>query len=216
MLFNTTIIYQEGYLPTPRSRKLRFRDKKEMVYTEIKEISASEAPVAFKCDSFEYRLYNDKIYVVTPNSANMCNMEEATAIERLAFVFENCSTFYGFNENDSKEQMVSKANKYAEQYLIIDGVVWEQTGEPRYVILTFGLGNNHGGTSLHISTRYNCNLSNKAYFNINDREKAIEKALETANKRGDTNYIDRIKDCCEIQVLTPEAVKCNPLIDHVS
>ena len=212
MKFKTTIVYQEGYLPTERSRKLRFKDIEEIVYTEINEISTNDSPVAFICDSFEYRLYKNNLYVKTQSDAIVCNMKDKTAIERLAYAFEFCSTFYGFNEGDSKEKMINKANEEANQYLIIDGEVWEKSGEPRYVSITFGLGHNHGSTDLMIDNWYNTNINKDCYFNALQREEAIKLTKERAIRRGDTESVNRIGNH-NIEVLIPKAVKCNPQVE---
>jgi hypothetical protein len=214
MLFKTTIKYQESYLPTPRSRKFRYRDCDGTVYTEIKEVEKELAPVAFVCENHEYRLYEDNLYILTSKNSIVCNAENMTDIEKLAYLFEKTSKFYGFNQNDSRDEMIKKAKRCANNYLIIDGQVWEMSGEPRYQIATFGLSNNHGGTDLLIVTGYNCNLSNNAYFNAFEYDKAVEKALSVATKRGDTESIDRIKKSCVIKVLIPSAVKCNPKLHH--
>ena len=69
MKFNVNIMYEEGYLPTPRCRKLRYRDKKETVTTEIREVSKSNMELSFYVEdsleadtevyAFEGKLWNE-------------------------------------------------------------------------------------------------------------------------------------------------------------
>ena len=46
------------------------------------------------------------------------------------------------------------------------------------------------------------------------REEAIKYTKEKALKRGDTDDLERIGESYNIEVLIPEAVKCNPQIEH--
>lgn len=103
---------------------------------------------------------------------------------------------------------------HASQYIIVDGIVYEEIGEPRYEIDTFGLGHNHGGTGMFIENYYNPNVSKNCYFNALEREKAIAYGKKIAAARGDTESIDEIGADCEIKVLIPEAVRCNPQKEH--
>ena len=49
----------------------------------------------------------------------------------------------------------------ADSYLFFQDKIWEECGEPRYEIVTFGLGHNHGGTAMFIKYEYNHNIAAK-------------------------------------------------------
>lgn len=98
--------------------------------------------------------------------------------------------------------------------MIIDNIVYSVVGEPRYVLMTFGLGHNHGGTSLMIDNYYNSNISKNCYFNALERDKAIAETINTATRRGDDESIDRIGKSYNIEVLIPQAVHCKPQLEH--
>jgi hypothetical protein len=115
--------------------------------------------------------------------------------------------------NHTKEEVENSYIEDAKKYIIIDGVIYEETGEPRYVINTFGLGHNHGGTGLFVETYYNSNICKDAYFNALEREKAIKEADRIASRRGDTNDVGRFAESCNIEVLISGSVKCNPQIE---
>lgn len=83
-----------------------------------------------------------------------------------------------------------------------------------YVINTFGLGHNHGGTGFFIEYHYNTNISNKNYFSALEREKAIAYGKKVAANRGDTESIEGMGECDIIEVLMPKMVKRNPQKDH--
>ena len=106
--------------------------------------------------------------------------------------------------------MQARANKY----ISLDGELWKECGEPRYVVNTFGLGHNHGGTAMFIEEFYNSNISNKNYFNAVDRDKAITYAKETAIARGDTDSVKCIGKMENIEVLIPEYFKVDPEKEH--
>lgn len=86
--------------------------------------------------------------------------------------------------------------------------------EPRYVVQTFGLGHNHGGTSLFIAEYYNSNIGKDRYFNAMQREEAIAYGKYVAMRRGDTRDVDRIGQREWIDVMMPEMVKVNPNRQH--
>ncbi len=90
-------------------------------------------------------------------------------------------------------------------------VIYERASEPRYAIVTFGLGHNHGGTGYFIENFYNPNISKNNYFNALEFDKMKERALEIANSRGDTKDISRIQESrVKIEVHDPSVIKCNP------
>ena len=61
-----------------------------------------------------------------------------------------------------------------------------------------------------IDNAYNGNIRGDYYFSALGREKAVERCVEVALARGDTESIDHIRDSWEIEVFIPEAVRCNP------
>ena len=83
-----------------------------------------------------------------------------------------------------------------------------------YVVNTFGLGHNHGGTGFFIEYHYNPNIPNINYFNALQRKEAIEYGKKVAAGRGDTDSIPGLGDHEIIEVLMPEMVKRNPQKDH--
>ncbi len=222
MKIKTWLKYTEGYLPSPRHRKMRYNECESYDYVNIEEIEKGKTKVAFSVGGDDYILYKDQLYTkVGGVNAFYCgnnekNPDNETMLGRLIFSFSAFSWFFGFDAESTKEAMLGKAQLKADRYIIIDSDVWEINGEPMYVIHVFGLGGNHAGigTSLSVTTFYNGNISNSAYFNANEREKAIKEALDTAAGRKDTDSFDLIKQCPEIVVKMPEMVKRNPKRDH--
>ena len=125
-------------------------------------------------------------------------------------LFSDKSVYISDNLSEIVDNMQARANKY----ISLDGELWKECGEPRYVVNTFGLGHNHGGTAMFIEEFYNSNISSKNYFNAVDRDKAITYAKETAIARGDTDSVKRIGKMEKIEVLIPEFFKVDPEKEH--
>ena len=217
--------FTEEYVP-PRCRKPRYRDMESSTTVNLREITADEAPVALivtdyetrygECGVYttEYRWYKNKLYTLCRNryGVNMlAPYEISDVIEDLEGVGRQDKTicnplYFHYHEEQSKVKMLRGSVK---RFLMIAGEIWSESSEPRYVIHTFGLGHNHGGSSLSIHNGCNNNIGKDRYFNALQREEAIRRFEQIAFGRGDTESVhDEYVD--NIQVLIPEAVKCNP------
>lgn len=118
--------------------------------------------------------------------------------------------------DDNKDVVIENARKIAQGLLICDGYMFAPVGEPRYLICTFGLGGNHGGTGMFIEQHYNRNIPNTSYFTALEYDKACAYADSVAERRGDNKSIPVRTNCgYQIEVLVPEAVKLNPAKQHV-
>lgn len=117
--------------------------------------------------------------------------------------------------DDNKDVVIENARKIAKALLICDGYMYAPVKEPRYVICTFGLGNNHGGTGMFIDQHYNSNIPNTSYFTALEYDKACSYADSIAEQRGDNKSIPVRTNCGhQIEVLITEAVKLNPAKEH--
>lgn len=118
-------------------------------------------------------------------------------------------------EQDSKQDNQEQIVAWAQNLLILKGLpgIWSTAPEPRYVVMTFGLGSNHGGTALMLDEHYNSNISKDRYFNALEYDKAKAEATRVAKKRGDTKSLPLSTAHGKIKVLLPEAIRCNPQIE---
>lgn len=236
------IWYKEFYLPTKRHRKERVRVLSKDVNIELKNPAEEEFPVAFIVSDYdirfnggnesecglwetEYRLYNGELYCPKRSSDFICRADGWAEEKHIAHIIGNIKPFY-YNLKDefteksiiirnTFEEELEFAKRRSENYVWFDGKIWSITGEPMYVINTFGLGFNHGGTSIFVDNFYNDNIAARNYFNANDREKAIRYGVETALGRGDDQSVDSIRNTEKnIKVLIPEEVRRIPLKDH--
>lgn len=211
--------YMENYLPTPRHRKLRQRDVTEGFSVEIPEATAAEAPVVLRthdlkryCDGIQptdYRTFHGRLY--TP--VRMCDMVSVNDQERAnrPFPIEDLPHYFRTYGCVSREEAIQQHKERAENYLLVDGALWQCTGEPMYEVCTFGLGHNHGGTALMITNHFNSNCRWENYYTALQHEEAVEAAVKVALARGDTKYVDSIRDKrYYIEVLDPSAVRADP------
>ena len=116
--------------------------------------------------------------------------------------------------NDNKKEVERYIKNHIKSYIYFDGKFWSVCNEPMYMVNTFGLGHNHGGTSMFIESFYNPNISSDNYFNALQRDEAIAYGKSIAARRGDTESIDSIGKYIDIEVIMPEMVKANPKKEH--
>lgn len=217
--------FMHPYLPSPRHRKLRYEAVKTLVTLELKETTSHSAPVAFivkgnrirlESEDFapsveEYRAYNGDLWVPSWKNDYVNQGKGPFTVEDLIHHLESrlrCG------RTPEKEQLLADAQELIDRFLLIDGVVHERIGEPMFVIMTFGLGHNHGGTALMLSNWYNPNLRKDAYFTALQRDEAIAEAKRIAERRGDTDSISSVEVDKDITVLMPEMVRRNPALEH--
>lgn len=241
MIFNIEFWNIERYLPTKRHRVLRERYVKNSVDVEIKELGADEFPIAFIVHdedwryeeghheavwselSMEIRVYNGKLWKATRFSDCVCRATNWMPVSYIKNRLENYKPFWTGGADFSVESIIKEDNieeckesivRNASNFVIFDNKVWEPCGEPMYVINTFGLGHNHGGTGFFIQYYYNSNISNRNYFNALERDKAIAYGKQVALNRGDTKSVEGMGEHDIIEVLMPEMVKRNPQQEH--
>lgn len=179
----------------------------------------------FKMFPEEIRTYKGKLY--TPIRI-VYGAAISTEFENVNCIIEHLERMYGEDWYDNNDEFTEKSivvrdtknlvrksiRKAAKNYIYCNGKFWRPCNEPRYVINTFGLGHNHGGTGFFIEYGYNPNISNKNYFNALQRNEAIKYGKSVAAGRGDTESIDRIGKYENIEVIMPEMVKVNPNKEH--
>jgi len=216
--YNVTINerYYCAYIPSARSQKFQFDEVEGEIKVSIPSVSSQEAPVAFRLTDYshtekgktEIRWYDGRLWKrCTKGDFESRGGNDSITPDQLRL---NPSLPYGHAR--SRELCTKKYRKEAERYLVIEGELWQQTGEPRYVINTFGLGHNHGGTGLFVEEWYNENISRERYFSALDGERAVAEANRIAERRGDINDVGRFEQM--IEVLIPEAVTIQPMLEH--
>lgn len=212
--------YTETFIP-PRCRKPRLRERTQEVRFSLRSVTEEEAPIAFICNDYhhthntletpEIRLYKGKLYSIMTD-ADLRTLNNGEKNRHLHPEDAQRIQLGGRCYESTLEDEIAAYKKAHSRLLVINNQLWEQCGEPRYVVMTFGLGHNHGGTALMVSQHYNDNISKTRYFNALHGKEAVAEATRIAQARGDTNSLGEFKE--DIEVLIPEAVKCNPQRQH--
>ena len=132
------------------------------------------------------------------------NMENGKDAESKDVVLNNCREWI----EDDRSAIIKEIKKIARNLIAVDGYMFCKTTEPRYEVITFGLGRNHGGTALFVVKHFNENIMKKCYFTALQYKEACELANETAKNRGDNSSIPvKVNGGAIIEVLMPSAVK---------
>lgn len=206
--------YTRDEIP-PRCRKPRPVTYETSAQVEVPMISSDDAPVAFRIREIEdhikeIRPFDGRLFApYLPHS----RQEEPSLPGSVHFPqdvdTERHHLRYTPNPIDSDEAFYDAAAEHYRQFLIIDGIVWVEIGEPSYSVDTFGMGHNHGGTGLMVNAGAAGRHSGKT-FRADEFEAAHAHAIETAANRGDTESVARFERDPEeyrrIEVLIPEAV----------
>lgn len=229
MEIKVKIKYEEEYLPTKRHRIPRIREKEEMIKVNLREVMQEDAPLAMIVT--DYKSYidengenlfglKDSKYLAIDNHLYSEKRDMSGALDRgpcclTDFIreAERHGDCYYFWSGKTKEEVLRSLESFINSHALIDGVIYEKRNEPRYVINTFGLGHNHGGTGMFIENNYNPNISKDSYFNALERDEAIAYANKVAERRGDTESIGTFGKK-NIKVYMPEMVRCTPNIEH--
>lgn len=221
MEIKTWVKYEEKYLPTPRCRKFRYRTCETYVSVELAETTMTALQKAFEDKSYLgaglIYLFHDRLWRVA-ELRDICGSNDteryATPLEAVKWWNLNGSLYFSsrYPQYPGLEEMTAKAAEDMRKYLLVDDTLFVEVAEPRYCIYTFGLGHNHGGTSLSVNYRYNENISYKRYFSALDGDKAVAEANRIAAARGDTDYVGKFTP--DITVYLPECVTVDPVKDH--
>lgn len=220
--------YTDMIIP-PRCRKPRPQYGEAEITVNIREVAASDAPVAFIVTEYDreprkVRLYKDRLYRQMQDRQSLY-LETNSRDESRPF-WENkaagqinwqwqLTTRYGvYNRQDRYwdygplEKHKDFARNKAANYIIVDGDAYERTGEPYYSVTCFGLGGNHGGTGFFVG--WADYRDRKVIWGMTPlhKEAAIERAVAVALGRGDTESVEHIRATpYDIRVLITGAVR---------
>ena len=235
MTFDIPVWYEIFFLPTRRHRKERRKYSKSLYIVTIPELKESEFPAAFIVRKWQsvykdarnyndfdgnadFRLFDETIRTYGGKLFRPVRVTHGAAISEVRKPWNKLDEA-DFAEDsiavrDNLKEIGQEIQKSSENYVIFNGIVWERCGEPRYVVNTFGLGYNHGGTGMFIDEYYNPNISKEAYFSALEKEEAVAYANRVAEARGDTNDVGKFGKNIDIKVLMPECVHCDPKKEH--
>jgi hypothetical protein len=216
--------YTESVVPQG-CRKPRPQGFEASMALTIHELSLADAPVAIREIDYyprpgespltEYRWWRKKLWIPYRSRPHV----DAPYEEQTATQFEEIEHKHRCYGSKTQKEVRQEIKRWASNILFIDGLRYELAGEPRYVVMTFGLGHNHGigwGTSLSTVNFYNSNISKKAYYRIDQFEAAVAATERTALGRGDTKAVPvvEVQNPNRFEILIPEAVRLQPHREH--
>lgn len=198
----------------PRCRNARPVEYETSTVVNVPVVTDTDAPVAF-----EIREIGERVRQVRTWDGNLyapyrpfSGQTETSIAGDEHFPAERSADWYVSRDASSAGHFADLlAERYAD-FLIVDvddrDEVWVPCSEPRYVVQTFGVGSNHGGTALMVTGGDNSNVKATAYFRADDFESARAYGLQIAARRSDTESVARIEaQEPEIAVLVPDAVR---------
>ena len=175
-----------------KCRKYREIIEEKTFFAKVKEVKEEEVKTAFIIHSYKEEV------------------GKIIAYKGKLFLEVKTPELY-IKERAYKVMTIEEASKYVRNYrskfLNINGILFRTCYEPFYRCITFGLGNNHGGTGLFNEI---ADKSTKKIYGwpANETEKAIEGACKVANDRGDNESIESIKkNFYKIECFAPEFIK---------
>lgn len=204
--------YTRDEIP-PRCRKPRPVTYETSAQVEVPMVSSADAPVAFRVREVEDRIreirtFDGRLFAPylpwahqeEPSLPGSAHFPQDVDTERV-------NLRYSLYDVDSDEAYYQKAKDHYQRFLIIDGIVWEETAEPGYHVSTLGLGGMNGSSvSLGVSTR----KDHGTLFRADEFEDALAWARTLADERRDSSsrYIDpeSVERHRTIEVLVPKAV----------
>lgn len=225
MIFKQELEYHEPYIPH-RCRKPRERTLHEVFQGMLLEVTSAQAPVAIiqheKCSldhhehvglrkgntsRIEYHWFDKRLFARVRLSRFLCG--SLLKRDRQATVKDIHYSGPSDYTERTRGGVEAGLKKWLAGFLIVDGKLCIQMGEPRYVVNTFGLGNNHGGTGLFAENHYNSNIPWTNYFRCDKMQDAMEFHDFVALGRGDNESVPS-KLHPTFEILIPEAVQLDP------
>lgn len=216
--------YVEQVIP-PRCRKprpQRFDDG--LIELHVREVTGEQAPVAIisrekdlvtdaLAAPIEYRWFEGRLW--TDRRVMCCTAKGEHPYPELGTTLNLVNTCSMLVRHDlgifvavakGRKAIAEHLEQCARDWLMIDGQRYQPAGEPMYLVMTFGLGNDHGGTALGENDFLNSNIKPEAYFSLLELEKARDYARKVAANRGDTRKVST-DPSFQFQVLITEAIQ---------
>ncbi|XKH58540.1 hypothetical protein LG293_15925 (plasmid) [Citricoccus nitrophenolicus] len=203
--------YHRDEIP-PRCRKPRLVRYEATATVQVPVLTEDDAPVAFRVTELE------KTIEVRTHAGNLFRphlpahlQAEPTVPGSGRFPVEVKLQNHELTGSiTSDEEFAAAVQEKFGRFIIVDGVVWVECEEPRYIVTTFGAGHNHGSTALMIDWSDNSNHRAESYFRADEFEEAVQYAIEVAAGRGDDLSATRFQEDGEryryIEILIPESV----------
>lgn len=149
-------------------------------YNDLPQISAADAPVAYRWDDKVRRRYGNTLLApLVIRSERIDPAKMAALIGRGSRLPGNFENLFCDNQPDALRVRA----------IAIDGFVWVPAEPPRYVVMAAGKGGNHAGTYLFVHGFTNEDIPAERVFAADALQDAISAAEQIAVARGDTKSL---------------------------
>ena len=206
-----SMTYTEMVLPTPRHRIPQPVETETTVEATVPQVTGEDAPVSMVVPDFAgertLRLWNGKLLA---SALDHHGNEVPATPEKLEALIRS-RLQYSRNSHTAVE-VQREVDEALAGYVAVDGHLWTEAPEPVYVVRTYGMGHNHGGTGIVILPLHpNTDLAEVYY--ADEFELALAEAQRVARERGDTDSLAHLAETDQIQVHNPAAL--TPAIERV-
>lgn len=208
--FDITVLGQYVAMEIPpRCRNARRVEHDASAVVQVPIVTTKDAPVVIEEVNGEqpiaYRLHDGNLYKLSRLNHADRRAIVAGSDDYPAEINERGQ--WGRSAGDSPNTFATEITERYRHDIVIDDQVWTRAEEPRYVVQTFGLGSNHGGTSLHAADGDHSGIAASSYFRIDQFEQAKAYAVQVAERRGDDKSIERIRKQNPMFAYAPEALR---------
>lgn len=208
MNISILVSYLHAFIP-PRCRKPQNETLHESVDMSVEEVATEMAPVAiiqktYNDKTISYLWYKERLWIKAGRNINRDDGDvEAEWLKKNARYFFRVDRVFG-----SVEAARETLEKISAKFILVDNVLYNESVEPVYHSMAFGMGHNHGSTAL-MDDCAGCVLDRgnfESFFSLLEKDEAIAYTAEVARKRQDTNSLPIVPHS-EYTVLIPEAIR---------
>lgn len=202
-----TIDYTRSEIP-PRCRKPRSVSHQTESVWKVPIVADADAPVVFTiAPSNEYDVHGPRIIrqvagqLYAPENKRVDEGSTVPGSARFPAhrTVDLCHDVTATTDEELLREAVTHwSTNQLDRSIIINGEVWAPTGEPRYTVMTYGMGGNHGSTGVHVDFSDNRNVRGDSYFRADEFDETIARAIETAARRGDTDSVSAFEQWPEL------------------
>ncbi|MFS0885026.1 hypothetical protein [Aeromicrobium sp. 179-A 4D2 NHS] len=153
----------------------------------VRAVRPEDAPVAFTIDDREYRYFEGKFWTVHPEPVAYSKNPVTSTTYKVP-----ARTVYVEGPVPHEADLSNWVDEVEvfDNLLFIDDIQWSEASEPVFYAQTFGMGHNHGGTSLSIGSP---DRTNGNRYRLDEFEEARAHAVDVAADRGDTESVTRLE-----------------------
>ena len=206
MKIRIRFLYKQEYLPTRCHRKTRIRKKLGSEMVDVREIVASDFPVAFvvrrKKKLNDVRFFDNRFWIqisTTRDNAALTVQDHIEGVFMMDSLLDDAEPASSQNviRKTSKPEVLEKIKNEAEKYVIFRGTCWREVGEPYYSVVTLGYGKD-SRTGIFVEYGTNVSIPAENRFKANQRKNALIRARELVNEQGSKN---QVWQDCNIEVM---------------